>query len=151
MLYVYLPPRCRFYSVTDSTFHLIFIKFFEIFLEHAAENYLEIMDDDRTNDGDRLIYASAAKGLHEYKIDEHISINTLDRFISKYEYENPEKRDLLKTIPLTNCQFNFWDYSSKNLILARTIWNAIKEEFGIDNDEDYELEVLMPNGDIMVG
>ena len=149
MIYSKLPANCRFYSVTNEVFALLFIKYYEIYLKTAGEYYLEVMEE-ATTDGDRLKFAEVAKKLHEYKELELDGIASLFTCVMKYEYLHPEHKVLLKSIPLTNCQFNFWDYSCKNLQLAHTIWNAVKEDFGIDKDEDDELEFMMPDGSIMV-
>jgi len=140
MIYRRLPIKYKFLPITDAVFHIMFVEFYEIYLDAHANYLLELMDDDDVNDGARLRMAKDAKEIYKYKQQEEELLDCVCKVHLEYVKDAKKTIKSIKSIPLSNCQFNFYDYRYENFELSKLIWNSIKEEIGIVDDEEDDID-----------
>jgi len=135
MIYALLPTKYKLLSITNPVFDIMFIKYYKIYLDAHANYLLELMDDDDINDGVRIRMAKDAKEIYEYMQHEEPILDMLFKSDMDYTRKYP-KSFKTSSIPLSHCQFNFYDYRYENFVLSKHIWNRLKEDFGCDDDDD---------------
>jgi len=135
MIYALLPIKYKLLTLTNPTFHIMFSNYYKLYLDAHANYLLELMEDENVNDGVRIRMAKDAKEIYEYKQQEEEILDMLFKSDMEYRRKNPNS---FKTtsIPLSHCQFDFYDYRYENFVLSKLIWNSLKEEFGCDDYDD---------------
>lgn len=139
MIYALLPIKYKLISITNPVFHIIFNNFYKIYLDAFANYLLELMEDNDVKDGARIRIAEHAKEIYEYGQQEEEILDMLFKLTMQHTRDNPNSFKT-SSIPLSHCQFNFYDYRYENFVLSKLIWNTIKEELELDNCYDSDID-----------
>lgn len=129
MIYSQIPLKCRFIPINtdDEVFRLIFMMNFPFYLEHAAYEYMKIVnqedryENDNYNEGKILFYANWAKSL--YRVKENME-NIHNKFCSNC-FNDKHKKSIIDNIDSRHIGFDFGDLSIINMNRALKLNNVI--------------------------
>ena len=126
MIYSQLPINCRFFpiDVNDEVFQIKFLINFPFFLEHAANLFMEMVDETEElsmNEEQMLFFADWAKRVYDNK--ERIK-EDMDEF--RYEcFCDKHKKYIVDNVPSRHIGFDFGDLTFPNVNDAIDLYNKI--------------------------
>ena len=129
MIYSQLPINCRFFpiDVNDEVFQIKFLINFPFFLEHAANLFMEIVDETEESgitESQMLFFADRAK--HAYRQKERIE-EDMDNF--RYQcFCDKHKKYIADNVPSNHIGFNFGDLTFTNVRDGVALYNQIVEK-----------------------
>jgi len=130
MIYTNLPLKYMFVpmNINNEHFRIASCVFLLGYLIEAKTYYIELMDDEDINDGDRIELAEWAKNLHKFveKFENEIiiMINNIWGWNTLKNYH--------KNINLDNCEFNYDDISFENVQLALENLVKIRKYYNLE-------------------
>lgn len=130
MIYANLPLKYIFVpiDINNEHFRIASCVFLLGYLIETKDKYIEIMDDEDTNDGERIEVAERAKILHNfverYEKEIIIMINNIWGWNTLKNYH--------KNINFDNCEFNYGNGSYENVQLALDNLVEIREYYNLD-------------------
>jgi hypothetical protein len=130
MIYANLPLKYIFVpiDINNEHFRIASCVFLLGYLIETKTHYLEVIDDERINDGERIEVAEWAKDLHniverfEDEIKTMLNITWGWNTVKKYN----------NNINLNNCEFNYSDGSPENVQLALSHHLEVREYYNMD-------------------
>jgi hypothetical protein len=130
MIYANLPLKYIFVpiDINNEHFRIASCVFLMGYLIETKNQYLEIMDDEDTNDGHRIEIAEWAKNLHnlvesvEDEIKTMLSITWGWDIVEKYN----------NNVNIYNCEFDYSDGSPANVQLALDHHVEVREYYNMD-------------------
>ena len=140
MIYANLPLKYQFVpmNINNEHFRITFCVFLLGYLKQAKEKWLDVMDEEDTNDGERIEIAENARDLHQVVEDQKDNIMMMREAIWGVE----KLENYHTNINLDNCEFNYGDVSPDNVKMALDIFLIIARyhKYGYSKDEDEEEE-----------
>jgi len=130
MIYANLPLKYIFVpnDINNEHFRIASCVFLLGYLIETKDEYLEIMDDEDTKDGERIELAERAKTLHNFVERFECEIITMINNIWGWN----TLKNYHKNINLDNCEFNYGNGSFENVQLALDNLVQVREYYNLD-------------------